>query len=92
MYIIISDSIACVTCENDIVIKESEYLQWLSSKDIERKPANKLDTSREHQEIIRYIAGKDKTGGSCTSQALAYIGNVAGYDVKDYRGGASMKF
>lgn len=78
--------------ENDIIIKKSEYLQWLSSKDIERKPANKLDTSREHQEIIRYIAGKDKTGGSFTSQALAYIGNVAGYDVKDYRGGARMKF
>lgn len=77
--------------ENDI-IKESKYLQWLSSKDIERKPVNKLDTPREHQEIIRYIAGKDKTGGSCTSQALAYIGNVAGYDVKDYRGGASMDF
>ena len=77
--------------ENDI-IKESKYLQWLSSKDIERKPVNKLDTPREHQEIINYIAGKDKTGGSCTSQALAYIGNVAGYDVKDYRGGASMDF
>lgn len=56
--------------KNDIIIKESEYLQWLSSKDIERKPVNKLDTPREHQEIIRYIAGKDKTGGSCTSQAL----------------------
>lgn len=77
--------------ENDI-IKASKYLQWLSIKDIERKLVNKLDTPREHQEIIRYIAGKDKTGGSCTSQALAYIGNVAGYDVKDYRGGASMKF
>ena len=77
--------------ENDIIVKESEYLQWLSSEDIERKPVNKLDTPREHQEIIRYIAGEDKTGGSCTSQALAYIGNIAGYDVKDYRGGASMK-
>lgn len=59
---------------------------------MECKPVNKLDTPREHQEIIRFIAGKDKTGGSCTSQALAYIGNVAGYDVKDYRGGASMEF
>lgn len=59
---------------------------------MECKPVKKLDTPREHQEIIRFIAGKDKTGGSCTSQALAYIGNVAGYDVKDYRGGASMEF
>lgn len=34
--------------EKDI-IKESKYLQWLSSKDIERKPVNKLDTPREYQ-------------------------------------------
>ena len=35
--------------ENDIIIKESKYLQWLSSKDIERKQVNKLDTPIKHK-------------------------------------------
>lgn len=41
-------------------------------------------------DIIKYIAGADKTGGSCSSAANVYIANKAGFNVLDYRGGESM--
>lgn len=42
-------------------------------------------------EIINYIAGADKTSGSCSSAANVYIANKAGFNVLDYRGGESME-
>ena len=44
------------------------------------------------RQIINKLAGADKTGGSCASQALAYCGQKAGYDVCDYRGGLSREY
>ena len=41
-------------------------------------------------EIIKYIAGADRTSGSCSSVANAYIANKAGFDVRDFRGGKSL--
>lgn len=41
-------------------------------------------------DIIKYIAGADKTSGSCSSAANVYIANKAGFNVLDYRGGESM--
>lgn len=43
-------------------------------------------------EIIKNIAGGDKTKGSCASAAYAYVANIAGYDVRDFRGGSSCEF
>lgn len=40
-------------------------------------------------EIIERIGGGDLTSGSCSSLALAYIGNEAGLEVLDFRGGRS---
>ncbi len=41
-------------------------------------------------EIISKTSGADFTeGGSCVSVALCYIGNLFGFDVKDFRGGNS---
>ena len=42
-------------------------------------------------EIIRKIGGSDKTDGSCSSLALAYMGNKIGYDIIDFRGGKSRE-
>ena len=42
-------------------------------------------------EIIKHVAQTDRTGGSCSSAALAYIGNKAGLYVKDFRGGESRR-
>ena len=49
---------------------------------------NNLASTLSDAEIIKKVGGDDKIG-ACVSQALAYLGNVYGYDVKDYRGGTS---
>lgn len=43
-------------------------------------------------EIIDRLAGGDETRGSCSSLGFAYIGNKAGLDVLDFRGGSSQSF
>ena len=54
---------------------------------LEVKPLAEPLTS---EQIIEKISGADKTKGSCASLGLAYAGNKAGYDVTDFRGGASQ--
>lgn len=44
------------------------------------------------EEVIKRLGGGDNTKGSCASLALAYIGNMEGMDVLDYRGGKSQDF
>lgn len=44
------------------------------------------------EEIIKALAGGDKTSGSCASVGLAYIGQKGGLDVLDFRGGESQNF
>ncbi len=46
---------------------------------------------RTAEEIISRLGGGDNTSGSCTSLAFAYIGNLAGYDVLDFRDGKSRE-
>lgn len=41
------------------------------------------------EDIIATLGGGDNTGGSCASLVLAYAANKAGYNVLDFRGGAS---
>lgn len=50
-----------------------------------------LDKPLSDIEIIEKLAGGDETKGSCSSLALAYIGNKNGMDVTDFRGGNSLK-
>ena len=40
-------------------------------------------------EIIQRLGGGDLTGGSCSSLAFSFAGNRCGFDVLDFRGGAS---
>ena len=44
------------------------------------------------EEIIKALAGGDKTKGSCASVGLAYIGQKQGWNVLDFRDGASRMF
>jgi hypothetical protein len=53
------------------------------------KPMNAIQTD---DDIIAKISGGDKTSGSCASLAWAYVGNMRGYDVRDFRGGASCEW
>lgn len=47
---------------------------------------------RTSEEIIGRLGGGDNTDGSCSSLAFAYAGNMAGYDVLDFRDGESRKY
>lgn len=59
---------------------------------VEYKPCKLLKKKPTEQEIINTIAGPDKTGGSCASLALAYVGQENGINVVDFRGGISRAF
>ena len=67
-------------------------LESAEKQRIQFKPVKKLDQPLEENQIIKKLGGFDRTGGSCSSLALAYIGNKSGLDVTDYRGGNSKEF
>ena len=50
----------------------------------------KLKKKLSEKQIVDKIGAIDPTGGSCSSQALAYVANKFGYDVLDYRGKPSV--
>lgn len=56
-----------------------------------REPKSNLfgGTKPTTVEIVDRIAGGDKTSGSCVSVGFAYVGQKEGWDVLDFRGGAS---
>lgn len=56
------------------------------------RPIQSFGRERTAEEIISRLGGGDKTRGSCSSLAFAYAGNVAGYDVLDFRDGDSRRF
>lgn len=64
----------------------------LENKNVEYRPIKATEKVRTEQEIIKRVSGGDMTKGSCSSLAFAYAGNVAGYDVLDYRDGDSRQF
>ena len=64
----------------------------LSMANVKYRPIKKYSASRSSQEIVGRLGGGDLTGGSCSSLALAYAGNIAGYDVLDFRDGESREF
>lgn len=61
-----------------------------NSPNIKQVPVRKYTVQPTDEQIIAAVGGADKTSGSCASVSLAYAGNKAGYDVRDFRGGASM--
>ena len=60
-----------------------------SLKGVEHRPIERATEERTEQQIISSISGGDMTEGSCSSLALAYVGNRAGYVVYDFRDGQS---
>lgn len=64
----------------------------MARKAVTYEPVERLPLSETEETIIAEIAGWDKTDGSCSSVALAYMGRQAGYDVLDYRGGGSRAY
>lgn len=70
---------------NSIVSSLGE--QGVSYRQIEPARLN-----RSSEEIVANLSGGDLTQGSCSSLALAYAGNRAGYNVLDFRDGESRSF
>lgn len=58
-------------------------------KGVEHRPIKLASEERSERQIISSISGDDRTEGSCSSLALAYAGNRAGYVVYDFRDGQS---
>lgn len=59
---------------------------------IKKETVKKAEKMLSSKDIINKISGGDKTKGSCSSLALTYAGNKAGFDVEDFRGGDSCEF
>ena len=60
-------------------------------KGVDYRPIQLASVARSEQQIISSISGGDMTEGSCSSLALAYAGNRAGYVVYDFRDGQSRE-
>lgn len=69
----------------------NKILQQADANNVEYVEVKPLSKELSDEEIIERIAGGDMTRGSCVSLAMAYAGNVGGYDVLDFRGGMSME-
>ena len=64
----------------------------LNHKNVAYRQIQPFPGPRTSDQIIGRLSGGDITEGSCSSLALAYAGNKAGYDVLDFRDGESRKF
>lgn len=70
----------------------SSMADALEKNNVEFRPIQLAQQNRTPQDIINRLSGGDMTRGSCSSLALAYAGNKAGYDVLDFRDGDSRSF
>lgn len=72
--------------------KIKKLVSDLKKLGVEYNPVKNHTNILTQDEIIKRIAGGDRTGGSCASLGLAYIGQKLGWDVLDFRGGESRSF
>lgn len=78
---------------NDTVTRDDLLMRDLKRlRSVKSHQVAVLEKPLSSAEIVSKVGGLDKTKGSCASLALAYAGNVSGYDVTDFRGGASRSF
>lgn len=70
----------------------NDIKNYMDRKKVSHIAISSCSEDRTSEEIVSSLSGGDKTGGSCSSLAFAYAGNVGGYNVLDFRGGKSRKF
>lgn len=58
---------------------------------VEYNPLVERTTPFDDAAVIKHLGGGDLTEGSCASLASAYVGQMAGYDVLDFRDGHSRE-
>ena len=76
----------------EVPIILSEIRQNLDNWKVDYKNVEELPSKLTTDEIVNRLGGADKTSGSCSSLAFAYMGNRSGLDVLDFRGGKSCTF
>ena len=69
-----------------------EIINRLDASKIEYNAVREFNAPISTTEIIDRIGGGDMTKGSCVSVAHCYVGNKAGLEVFDFRGGDSWSF
>jgi hypothetical protein len=73
-------------------LQMSEVRKLALQNGILSNPIKKSRKKLTEEQIIEAVGGGDRTKGSCSSAAFAYIGNKSGYTVLDFRGGESCDF
>ena len=76
---------------NSVVFSEAgqQLKDYMTTNNIAYNEVQDLPKKLSERSIISRLAGGDMTTGSCVSLACAYIANKAGWNVLDFRGGAS---
>lgn len=69
-----------------------KIISSLKGANVEYREVSSTNEVLQENEIIAKISGGDKTKGSCASVSLAYCGQKAGFNVLDFRGGASQAY
>ena len=80
---------------SDTFSNSSNYdsiVNHLTKSNVAYRPLQIAHGNRTTEDIVNKLSGGDLTQGSCSSLALAYAGNVAGYEVLDFRDGASRDY
>lgn len=94
-----ADKINIEILNSPIEPKEEHYKTLLDSlKLLDSKIGCAYNPVKNHaevfseEEIIKALAGGDRTQGSCASVALSYVGQKQGWNVLDFRDGESRHF
>lgn len=94
-----ADIISAKILKKPIESSEEHYKKLLDSlKQLDSKVGCAYNPVANHakavpeSEIIKALAGGDRTSGSCASVGLAYVGQKQGWDVLDFRDGESRRF
>ena len=69
----------------------NKCIECFKGANVQYIPVDNRSVVLSEEDIIKELAGADKTSGSCASVAMAYIGQKQGYNVHDFRGGSSME-
>lgn len=80
--------------EKPVESKDEHYRKCIDifkNAGVEYNPVKSHTRKLTQEEIIKELAGADKTTGSCASVAMTYIGQKLGLSVRDFRGGKSME-
>lgn len=72
--------------------KYQKLLEGLKINGVDYRPVEQHKEKLTQEEIIKALAGGDRTKGSCASVGLAYMGQTNGWNVLDFRDGSSRNF